>query len=91
MSQAQLYIKLPSQEPEEFYFGPYFCVHSNLAPFVSLSSRQVQDGGGQDPDSADLQAEHALHRKEVVQDQPEVLLLHRHRPCGKEHFISDSI
>ena len=59
-------------------------LHSNYAPFVSLSSRQVQDGGGQDPDSADLQAEHALHRKEVVQDQPEVLLFHRHRSSGKD-------
>ena len=42
-------------------------LHSNLAPFVSLSSRQVQDGRGQNIDAEDLQTEHALHRQKIVQ------------------------
>ena len=54
--------------------------------FVLLFSGQVQDGGGQDADEEDLQAQHALHQQEVVQDRPEVSQHHRKGSCGEKEL-----
>ena len=55
--------------------------------FVLPFSGQVQDGGGPDADEEDLQAEHALHQQEVVQDRTEVSQHHRKGSRGEKELI----
>ena len=49
-----------------------------------LRSGQVQTRRGQDAHPKNLQAQHALHWQEVLQDQPEVSQHHRNRLIGKK-------